>query len=89
MNLKKAAQITEIIGGAGILISLVVLIFEVRANTNAIDRQASLDRNARIFEPYISNIPDIYTKVKAVDGLEPIVNQYVDAYDLPPVEAVR
>ena len=89
VDLKKTVQIVEIVGGVGILISLIVLIIEVRANTNAIDRQASLDRNARIFEPYISNIPDIYTKVKAVDGLEPIVSQYADIYDIHPVEAVR
>jgi hypothetical protein len=89
MDLKKTVQIVEIVGGVGILISLIILIIEVRANTNAIDRQASLERNARVFEPYISNIPDIYTKVKAVDGLEPIVGKYADAYDIPPIEAVR
>ena len=89
MNLKKAVQITEIIGGIGILISLIVLIVEVRTNTDAIDRRASLDRNARLFEPYISGIPEIYTKVKVDDGLEPIVSRYVDVYDLQPEEAVR
>ena len=44
MKLKDIALLTEVVGGAGILISLVILIFEVRQNTALVERQMRIDR---------------------------------------------
>ena len=44
MKLKKWALIAEIVGGAAIVISLIVLIVEIRGNTDAIQAQAEAAR---------------------------------------------
>lgn len=93
MKLKKVALITEIVGGAGILVTLIILVFEVRENNSLADRQIRLDRaNARaalaVNSPYI---PTIIAKIKAVDidAVSPGAAAFMDRYDLTYEEANR
>ncbi len=83
----------EIIGGAGILISLVILILEVRNNSRLIERQMSMDRvNTRaeivINSPYL---PEIIAKIKEVDGVatNPELVAFTERYSLTHEEAQR
>jgi hypothetical protein len=92
MKLKKIVQLTEIVGGVGILVSLIILIFEVRENSRLLERQISMDRvNARnegvINSPYL---PGIITKIKEVDGTtNPEVKAFMERYSLTHEEAQR
>lgn len=70
MNLKRIALITEIVGGVGILATLIILLFEVRENNSLVDRQMRLDRadlsvSLMVNSPYL---PGILAKIKAVDS---------------------
>ena len=93
MKLEKIVQLTEIIGGAAILISLVILILEVQNNSRLLERQMSMDRvNARtetiINSPYL---PEIIAKIKEVDGVatNPEVVAFMERYPLTHEEAQR
>lgn len=91
MKLKDWASTAEIVASFAVVISLAFIILEIRGNTLAIERQASIERYERIVDPYINTtaISSIYAKIKAVDGLEPVVAAYVERYDLGVDEAVR
>ncbi len=91
MKLKDIALLTEIVGGVGILISLVVLVLEVRQNTALVERQILLDRSnwvAQIIDsPYIA---PIFAKIKAIDDdIVPTERAFMRQYDLTFEEATR
>ena len=91
MKLKDIALLTEIVGGVGILISLVVLVLEVRQNTALVERQILLDRSnwatQIIDSPYIA---PIFAKIKAIDDdIVPTERAFMDQYDLTFEEATR
>ena len=91
MKLKDIALLTEIVGGVGILISLVVLVLEVRQNTALVERQILLDRSnwvAQIIDsPYIA---PIFAKIKAIDDdIVPTERAFMEQYDLTFEEATR
>ncbi len=90
MKLKRLAHAAEIFASFAIAVSLVFLILELRNNTLIQERQMQMDRNASLTDPYLSS-PDVlkvYAKVKAVDGAEPLVEAFMDRYNLTPEEAV-
>lgn len=91
MELRKLALIAEIVGGAAILVTLVILIAEIRANSQLIERQIILDRvsaDAQIVDsPYIA---PIWVKIKTIqDDIPSSVNVFMKSYDLTLEEAVR
>ena len=91
MKLKDIALLTEIVGGVGILISLVVLVLEVRQNNALVERQILLDRvnaDAQIIDsPYLA---PIFAKVKAIDDdIVPTELAFMEQYDLTFEEATR
>ena len=75
--------------GLAVVISLVVLIVEVRTNTAAIERQGRIDQLNMINLPYLDDVEIglILAKIKAVDGREGHVTAFMEAYDLTEVEA--
>jgi len=84
------ARRIEWIGQAAVVITLVVLIMEVRANTKALERQIVLDSSSQLSTPILSS-PELlaaYERVKAVDGWEPIVLALVEQYDMTHAQAV-
>jgi hypothetical protein len=90
MKLKRFAYAAEIFASFAIAVSLVFLILEIRNNTLVQERQMQMDRNAGFTDPYISapDVLKVYAKVKAVDGGEPVVEAFMDRYNLTPEEAV-
>lgn len=80
----------EWITNLAVIVSLVVLVIEVRANTRAIERQILLDRYARIASPFVQGpeLIEAVQKVKAVDGWPDVNRRLMDRYDLTEAEAV-
>jgi hypothetical protein len=90
MKLERWAHASEIFGAIAIVISLVILIFEVRNNTAIQQQQMQIDRALNFTDTFLNapHLADIYAKVKAVDGIEPLAGAYVERYSLTPAEAV-
>jgi len=90
MKLEKLALLAETIGGAAIIVSLLVLIQEVRQNTAVQNRQIQIERYLQYTDSYIDPAAarQVYAKIKAIDGLEPLAEAYVERYGLTPEEAV-
>jgi len=86
------ANWAEIIETVVILISMVLLIQEVRGNTRALELQAYLNRGEAHVRPYfeVEGFADVYAKVKAVDtGFpETVVGAFEERYDLTQEEAL-
>ena len=91
MELKKLALLAEIVGGIAILITLIILVAEIRSNSRLVERQITLDRanaDAQIIDsPYLA---PAYVKVKAITGEIPSAQvAFMEKYDLTLEEAVR
>ncbi len=80
----------ELIAAISVVVTLIVLVIEVRANTKAIERQILLDRTANITAPYTSG-PELlaaFEKIKRVDGWRAADLAFMQRYGLEPGEAV-
>ena len=92
-RLEKWTQVAEIVAAAGVIITLVILVQEVRTNTRAVQEQSRMQFTAAIAEPFLSPevLPQLYAKVKAVDSLalDPVVASFADRYDMTPAEAIQ
>jgi len=79
----------EITGIVAVVISLAVLIFEVRENTQAINRQMSNDRAAALSVPFFEgDLPIVLAKVAKVQGYGPTLSSFMEVYDLTLEEAI-
>jgi hypothetical protein len=80
----------EITASLAVVVTVVLLVQEFRGNTEAIERQAALDRATTISSPFFVNpqLPVVLAKIKAVDGSDPIPQAFVERYDLTPEEAI-
>ena len=91
-KLEKWAHISEIVGGIAIVVTIAVLIVEVRTNSALLERQIELDRIDRMGDigesPYL---PEILDKIKAVDTafIGDTPTAFMDRYSLTFVEADR
>ena len=89
MNQTKWKDYAELVGFVAIIVSLVVLIIEVRQNTLATERQIALDRAAAMTSPFFdSELPSILEQIKSLDGLDPNIVPFIETYDLSYPEAV-
>jgi len=90
MKLEKWAHASEIFGSIAIVVSLIVLISEVRGNTAVQQRQMELDRTLNYTDMFLQSpeLADVMAKVKAVDGAEPLAAAYMERYGLTQAEAV-
>lgn len=90
MKFKKWVPIAEIVASVAVVISLGFLIFEIRQNTNTLELELERERVLQATDIYLNEprLAEIYAKVKAVDGLEPLAAAYVELYDLTPADAV-
>ena len=84
MRLERTAHWAEILANFGVIVTLVLLMLQVRDNTRALEGQAILQRGAAFTDPFLSEsqLPSVLATVKTVDGIEPIVDAYMDRYDL-------
>jgi len=84
------AKTVEWVTSLAVIVSLVVLVVEVRANTRAIERQILLDRYARIASPFIQGpeLIEAVQRVKAVDGWPEVNQRLMERYGLTEAQAV-
>ena len=89
MNKLELKDYAEVVGLIAIVVSLAVLIVEVRENTLAIERQTALDRANSLTSPFFdSELASILDKIKSQDGPDVNIVPFVEAYDLSYREAV-
>jgi len=90
MNLQAWAQRAEIVASCAVVITLIFLIAEVRNNTLAIERQATLDRTESLASPFLTNpeLARVLAKVKKVDGAEPLTRALSERYALTAEESI-
>jgi len=91
MKLERWAHWAEIGASAAVVVSLLLLVQQVRQNTVMLERQIALDRSTAFNAPFLedSPLPDILERIKAVDGREPVEAALMARYDLDYAEAVR
>jgi hypothetical protein len=83
-------EIGELVGISAIVVSLVVLIIEVRENTVAIERQIAMDRATALAAPFFeSELPSILAKIQSVEGAHGATLAYMENWDLSLSEAIR
>ena len=89
MKLREIGDFVNLIAAVAVVISLIVLIAEVRTNTRAIDRQNRMDQLSTLTQPFLDDVDigEALAKIKAIDGREPAVATFMEAYDLTEVEA--
>jgi len=90
MRLKEWVPAAEIVTSLAVVITLIVLILEIRQSNEIQDRQMRADRISILNDPYLTSpgLAKVYAKVKAVDGLEPVAEAFIDRYSLTAEEAV-
>ncbi len=90
MKLEQWVNWAEITASLAVVVTVVLLIQEVRGNTEAIERQATLDRATAFNSPFFTNpqLPAVLAKIKAIDGLDPIPQALIERYKLTPEEAI-
>ncbi|MCG6955988.1 MAG: hypothetical protein LJF04_08350 [Gemmatimonadetes bacterium] len=90
MKLQQWAQGAEIVASIGVVVTLVILVQEVRWNTRALERQSDLDRAQALTTPFFEapELASVLAKIKSVDGNDPIPQAFIDRYELTPEEAI-
>lgn len=89
MKLKKLALIAEILASFAVIISLVLLLLEIRGNTLAMERQTEMAHYDSLFNAFVepTALMSAMVKIKAVDGIEADVAAFMSTYDLSETEA--
>jgi hypothetical protein len=89
LKLKKLALIAELVASLAVILTLVLLLLEVRGNTLAVKRQIAMDHYNSIFTSFIDppTLLSAMKKVKAVDGMEHYVHAFMETYGLNDAEA--
>ncbi len=84
------ATVVEIVTGISVVITLVLLLVEVRANTGALERQIRMDQAQSVAEPVLDDalLRSAYRKVKQRDGWEPEITSFMDQYGLTEEESI-
>lgn len=92
MNLQKWTQLSEMAAALAVVVTLVILIQEVRTNTLAIRQQGLDQRATNVAQPFLDPavLPRLYAKVKSVDGgVDPDVAAFMARYDMSMEEALQ
>lgn len=89
MKLQDWTHFAEITASVAVIISLLFLTHQVGENTSAIERQILLDRSSALTSPFLSDgrLPAILSKIKAIDGVDPLEQSFIDRYLLTYEEA--
>ena len=83
-------QYIEVATALSVIITLVVLIVEVRTNTKTIERQLLVDRAGNIARPFMSSpeLLEAFERIKEVDGWNPGIANLREYYGLEPQQAI-
>jgi hypothetical protein len=77
------------VASLAVVISLTLVVMEIRGNTLAVERQVIADHQRAIFTPFLS--PEVLVsainKIKAVDGHANYVQAFMTTYDMNESEA--
>jgi hypothetical protein len=89
MKIEMVSSWGELLASVAVVVTLVVLVFEVRATNTALERQAAIDRTAALTAPFFEDplLGEILGKIKAVDGGDPVPVELMERYDLSYAEA--
>jgi len=91
-RLERYAHIADIVSGVAVVVTIVVLILEVRTNTTLLRRQIELDRIDRLAAISESDyLIDVLAKIKEVDSayVDETTAAFIDRYQLSFAEADR
>lgn len=92
MNLERASRWIEIVANLGVIVTLLLLVAEVRAGTLAQTRQSYLDRSNAMNAPFFGDgpLPSILAAIKEVDGwaASPAEEALATQYDLSIEDAI-
>ena len=80
----------EVVTGLAVLVGLVLVVMELRVNTMAVNRQASVERVSSLTEPFLYSevLRAADEKVRAVDGSSGVAQVFVENYDMTPDQAL-
>lgn len=90
MNIKALSDWVDAVATVGVVIGLVLLILEIRVNTDAIEQQAAVDRAVVVSEPFYES-PELraaMNKIRIADGHEGVVAAFIRHYEMTPDEAI-
>ena len=90
MKLEQVANWSEIVASVAVVITLVLLMQDVKTNTLAIERQVAMDRGVSISTPFFQEpgLAGILAKIRDVDGEDPLLTAFVDRYGFSQEEAI-
>ena len=90
MNIKGLSDWVDAVATVGVVIGLVLLILEIRVNTDAIEHQAAVDRAIVVSEPFYESaeLRSAMNKIRIAEGHEGAVNAFIENYDMTPDEAI-
>jgi hypothetical protein len=91
-KIRSFAPIIELVSGIAVLVTLIVLVVEVRTNTQAVRLQATEYRSTAFLLPLINpeTLPSLYAKVKEVDGLDDrTITAMMERYEMTVEEAIQ
>lgn len=80
----------EMVASICVVVSVVLLVLEVRQNTRAIERQILSDRVSNLTVPFLEG-PELlmaFQAVKSVDGWDELHRAFMEEYGLEPAQAV-
>ena len=85
------ASIAEIASSLAVLVTLIVLIFQMRENTAAIQRQAALERTRIVSTDMINSgeLPRILSNIQARDGVPEVEQAFIEEYGMSPEDSIR
>ncbi len=84
------AQRVEIVASISVVVTLVLLVIEVRGNTKAVERQVLLDRASTVSAPFMEGpeLLEAFKRVKEVDGWDAMHVEFMERYDMNPTQSV-
>ena len=88
MNLQEVSELAQVIGNVAVIVTLVVLIVQIRANTRAVDRQKRVDRGRALRDAYFAS-PDLVralVKINATNGGLSLHVELAERFGLTPEE---
>jgi hypothetical protein len=90
MRLEMVSRWAEIAANVGVILTLIFLASEVRANTLLMERQTIMDRAEVLNTPFFDNpeLSRILAQIKSVDGPDLIEAAFVERYGLTYEDAV-
>jgi len=90
MKTEKLAHWAESISCCVVVVTLIFLIIEVQRNTNALERQADMERSAVFNDPFFEapELASVLAKIKVVDGPEGVPLALSERYGLTMDEAI-